>query len=565
MKLPVLFKDTHFVAVDKPVGMATHAPQPDLAPTDVVSLLEAQLQQSGLGIHQRLDRDTSGVLMFARTEQANAILAQAFAERQIVKRYRAVVEGLLKQPSGTITVPLAPGRRSGTMEVTQPDDPRAQTAHTYYTLLETDQAAQVSVVELQPLTGRTHQLRVHLAHLGHPVLGDQLYADRVTHGRLMLHAHSLELVHADLAQPLVITAPLPPGFRCAELLHTRVDSAEQTVQAMLEAALYRRSPLQLDPQTTGYRIFHGPGDAPWHPLLRTITVDLLDTVLVCSCYDETMGQLPESVPNALRHLFPAARSLYVKYRPRTAARVTAEDLAELAPVQPLWGAACEQVQLQENGLTYELRPADGLSIGLYFDMRETRERVRRYVAGRSLRVLNTFAYTCGFGVAAASAAPAAQVVNLDLSRRSLAWGQHNYELNDLPINERDFIFGDVFDWLARWKRQNRRFDLVVLDPPSFARARGKAWRIEQDYAELVALATALLEPAGVLVACCNHSGMSRRMVREQVKHGLAQSGWNGTIVATYGAALIDYPQHEESHLKVVWVAGAAPSKEDADD
>ena len=127
---------------------------------------------------------------------------------------------------------------------------------------------------------------------------------------------------------------------------------------------------------------------------------------------------------------------------------------------------------REEGLAYVIRPGEGLSTGLFPDMREGRARVRAWAAGR--RVLNTFAYTCGFGVAAA-AGGAARVLNLDLSKSVLEWGQANYRANGFEPDPHDFVFGDVFDWLVRLAKRGDRFDLVILDPPGFSRTKSRAF------------------------------------------------------------------------------------------
>ena len=114
-------------------------------------------------------------------------------------------------------------------------------------------------------------------------------------------------------------------------------------------------------------------------------------------------------------------------------------------------------------------------------MREGRARVRAWAAGR--RVLNTFAYTCGFGVAA-TAGGATRVLNLDLSKSVLEWGQANYRANGFEPDPHDFVFGDVFDWLARLAKRGDRFDLVILDPPGFSRTKSRAFSAARDYGEL---------------------------------------------------------------------------------
>ncbi|HYF65054.1 MAG TPA: class I SAM-dependent methyltransferase [Herpetosiphonaceae bacterium] len=552
MRLELLYCDDDLVAVNKPAGLPTHAPQDDPALADVVSLLKAQLGGDYLGVHQRLDRDTSGVLLFARRPAANAALAAAFAGRSVSKRYLALVHGTPDRRSGTISAALAPAK-NGLMQVAGLNDRRAQEAATDYAVLAHTPDRRLALLELRPHTGRTHQIRVHLLHIGHPVVGDPLYDAGRPAPRLMLHAQELRLAHPN-GGDLAIAAPPPALFgRAAQGLPELDDrSGEAAAAGLVELAAERRAPLSADPATSIYRVFHGPGDGATNAILREWTVDRAGDVLIASCYDERVRQLPAELREALARTWQP-RAIYAKYRPRTAAQVGEAELAELAPVAPAWGAAAGEVDGQEEGLWFRVRPADGLSVGLYADMRETRQRVRRWAAGRELRVLNTFAYTCAFGVAALADAPQAQVTNLDLSRRSLDWGRENYALNGLAAGERDFVFGDVFDWLGRWVRQGRRFDLVILDPPSFARNRGKRWRAERDYAELAELAARLIAPDGMLVACCNHAGLDRRAFRAEVERGIAASGWPGAITAGFGASPIDYPTAggAESHLKII--------------
>lgn len=560
MRLEILYADADLLVIHKPAGLPTHAPQADPALTDVVRLLHAQTGGDYLGVHQRLDRDTSGVMVFARRPAANALLAHAFEQRLVEKRYLALVHGVPRATQGTISAALAPAKGS-LMQIAAANDRRALTAETYYRLLEATPDRRFALLELTPKTGRTHQLRVHLQHLGHPVVGDPLYNRDQPAPRLMLHAASLTLPHPSTRETITFAAPPPALFERIALGLPELEGLnkdEQAVRGLIELAAERRAPLVADAASTIYRVFHGPSDGITHPTLRSWTVDRGGAVLICSCYDETVRAVPTSMLDALvRTWQPSA--IYTKYRPRTAARVDTGALAELAPAAPVWGTGLEVVDALEHGLRLRLRPTDGLSVGLYADMRETRERVRRWTQNRTVRVLNTFAYTCGFGVAALADAPEATVTNLDLSRRSLDWGRENYMLNNLPISERDFVFGDVFDWLNRWVRQNRRFDMVILDPPSFARNKGRRWSAERDYAELAELAARLLAPAGMLVACCNHAGLDKRTFREQIEHGIASAGWPGTITAVYGASPIDYPTAggAESHLKIVLVEARA--------
>jgi 23S rRNA (cytosine1962-C5)-methyltransferase len=222
----------------------------------------------------------------------------------------------------------------------------------------------------------------------------------------------------------------------------------------------------------------------------TYTVDLFAAVAVLSTYADVDERALTKELTAQRQL----RAIYVKRRPKQA---HGADSAELAPPEPLWGEGVEVLVAQERGMRFEIRPANGLSVGLYVDAADARAWVRAHAAGKT--VLNLFSYTCGFGVAAMLGG-AVRVANVDRSRKVLDWGERNYALNALKPNRRDFISGDAFEWLKRLKKKGERFDLVVLDPPSFATAERSRFSAATDYPKLLRDAAAL---GGTVLACCN--------------------------------------------------------------
>lgn len=236
-------------------------------------------------------------------------------------------------------------------------------------------------------------------------------------------------------------------------------------------------------------------------------------------------------------------SLYLKRRPRGASHAANVEREWLSPPQPIWGQAVPELTALEEGVPYLIRPAADLSIGLFSDARPARAWVRRHAQGR--RVLNTFAYTCGFGVGAALSS-AASVKNLDLSRKVLDWGQENYALSGLSAPDTDFVYGDVFDWLGRLAKRGELFDLVILDPPSFARSKAGVWRSERDYARLLALAAGVTAPGGQVLALCNHAGLSSAAFDKMLSVGAAQADRGLKFTARFGAGQ-DYPLAE--HLK----------------
>ncbi len=157
---------------------------------------------------------------------------------------------------------------------------------------------------------------------------------------------------------------------------------------------------------------------------------------------------------------------------------------------------------------FEVREADlrflcdmgaGYSTGLFLDHRENRKRL---ASSRPRSLLNCFAYTCAFSVHAAAAG--AETVSIDLSRHALVWGERNFTSNRLDPTAHEFLAGDVLEWLPRLARKGRRFEAIVLDPPTFSRNRkGKTFQVEADLGRLIALALPLLAPNGTLLVSCN--------------------------------------------------------------
>jgi 23S rRNA (cytosine1962-C5)-methyltransferase len=197
-----------------------------------------------------------------------------------------------------------------------------------------------------------------------------------------------------------------------------------------------------------------------------------------------------------------------------------------------------------------IRPAIGLSVGLYLDGRPLRAWVREQARG--LTVLNTFAYTCAFGIAAASGG-AVRAVNLDISPKVLEWGKENMRLNLLDPQQADFIVGDVFDWLGRFGKRKTRFDLLILDPPSFSTTRRSSFSAASDYGHLIERASLALAPGGRLLACCNLANLKARRFEALVMDGLARARRAGRVEQRLGPSPVDFPMRGEPALKAIVV------------
>ena len=229
--LTIVYEDSFLLVVDKPAGLVVH-PAPGHPGGTLVNALLAhcpELASSGdrrPGIVHRLDRDTSGLILVAKSEKVRRALQRQFQDRQVHKAYLALLEGLLQPSMGRIEAPLGrdPHHRQRMAVM-----PGGREAVTKYQVLELfthpvgPVAGDYTLVEAEPLTGRTHQIRVHFASIGHPVVGDPVYGRRKRRlpvPRQFLHAHLLGFDHPVTSEHLELEAPLPADLAALlELLH----------------------------------------------------------------------------------------------------------------------------------------------------------------------------------------------------------------------------------------------------------------------------------------------------------------------------------------------------------
>jgi 23S rRNA (cytosine1962-C5)-methyltransferase len=300
----------------------------------------------------------------------------------------------------------------------------------------------------------------------------------------------------------------------------------------LQAAKARRAPLLEDAATTALRLCHGEADG-----LPDVTVDLFDTVAVLSLYRAFDADDERRLADAVAQT-SGARAVYLKRRPKEARVVANVARAEVAPPLPLWGEPTDALWAKENGLGFLIRPGQGLPVGLYLDMRDARAWLRQRVAGA--QVLNTFAFTCAFGVHA-HAGGARRVVNVDLSRRVLDWGEENLRHNGFSPERRDHLSGDCFDWLARLARKEERFDVVVLDPPSFSTSGRGRFSAGRDYPRLVEAATRVVAKDGLLLAACNLEALRPGSFARLCEQGVAAAGRRVRQAQALSAPDVDFP------------------------
>ena len=551
----VIFEDEHLLVVNKPAGWNTHAPSPYAGEGIYEWLRHREPRWSTLAILHRLDKETSGVLVFGKTPAANRSLTEQFTGHRVRKKYRLLTDG--PGPAGEVTVKSALVR-VGEKYVSRPLHAGAEMAETRFRTLAGN------LIEAEPFTGRTHQIRVQAAESGFPILGDALYGGGPA-GRVCLHAAEISFAHPATGEMVTFQAPedfggnlecgdkspLWDGVTCHFVQkrgHARALQNVSDSRAALREAIIEQE------ATDAYRLIHGSADGcpGWY-------VERLGEYLLSQSEEALSAEREVELARLVERC--GARGAYHKTLSRQVRRSTT---AEASPQLVLGAAAPERFAMRENGVRFELGFNEGYSVGLFLDQRDNRRRLLtgHIAADFPLRanagpvpweVLNVFAYTCGFSVCAARAG--ARTTSLDLSKKYLEWGRRNFTLNGLDPAGHDFIYGDAFDWLRRLAKKDRKFDLVVLDPPTFSQSKENGtFRADKDYGKLVTAALPVLKPGGVLLASTNAADWAPEEFLADV--GAAVRGAGRTVHKQhYVPQPPDFPvsREEPAYLKTVWV------------
>ncbi len=538
----VIFEDEHLLAVHKPAGWNTHAPGP-FAGEGIYDWLRAREPRwASLAILHRLDKETSGVLVFGKTAVANRSLTEQFTQRRVHKKYLLLTDRAV--PSGKFTV-KTPLLRIGEKYASRPG---GEMAETVFKLSPEIQGSQFKVVQAEPLTGRTHQIRVQAAENGFPILGDTLYGGTPA-ARVFLHAAEIEFTHPATGERVTFRAPA--GFLAVNGQSPKTGSQEFKAP---HAGSYHLRSASIEPElTNAFRLIHGASDG-W---TGWFVEKLGDYLLSQSERPLSAGQSEELARLAKTH---SARGAYHKILSRQVRRASPADAS---PQLVLGEAAPERFEIQENGIRYEMSFHEGYSVGLFLDQRDNRRRlVTGHIAADfswpqplppDFQLLNTFAYTCGFSVCAARAG--ARTTSLDLSKKYLEWGRRNFTLNGLDPVAHDFIFGDAFDWLRRLAKKGRAFDAVVLDPPTFSQSKENGvFRVEKNFGDLVAAALPVLKPGGILLASTNAAEWPPETFLAAVE-AAARAAKRKLLKQHYVPQPPDFPvsRAEPAYLKTVWL------------
>lgn len=307
-------------------------------------------------------------------------------------------------------------------------------------------------------------------------------------------------------------------------------------ETLFRKAKEKRSAYYQDDLTTAYRLFNQEGDD-----FGGLTVDLYGDYAVFSWYNSYVYQIRQTISESFRQVFPEVLGAYEKIRFKGLDYESAHVYGQEAP---------DFFTVLENGVLYQVFMNDGLMTGIFLDQHEVRgSLVDGLAMGKSL--LNMFSYTAAFSVAAAMGG-ASHTTSVDLAKRSRKLSQAHFQANGLSTDEHRFIVMDVFEYFKYAKRKDLTYDVIVLDPPSFARNKKQTFSVAKDYHKLISQSLEILNPGGIIIASTNAANVSRQKFTEQIDKGFA--GRSYQILNKYGLpADFAYNKKDESsnYLKVI--------------
>ena len=307
-------------------------------------------------------------------------------------------------------------------------------------------------------------------------------------------------------------------------------------ETLFKKAKDKRESYYQDDLTTAFRLFNQEGDG-----FGGLTLDLYGDYLVFSWYNSYVFQLRQQIVAAFSQVFPEVLGAYEKIRFKGLDYESAHIYGEEAP---------ENFTVLENGVLYQVFMNDGLMTGIFLDQHDVRgSLVDGLAMGKSL--LNMFSYTAAFSVAAAMGG-ARETTSVDLAKRSRELSEAHFNANGLSLDNHRFIVMDVFEYFKYAKRKGLSYDVIVLDPPSFARNKKQTFSVAKDYHKLISQSLDILNPGGIIIASTNAANVSRQKFTEQIDKGFA--GRTYQVLDKYGLpADFVYNKKDESsnYLKVI--------------
>lgn len=310
------------------------------------------------------------------------------------------------------------------------------------------------------------------------------------------------------------------------------------IMEKFQQAIEQHQAFFADETTTAFRLFNGEGDG-----FGGVTVDYYADYLVISWYNQTIYHFQKLIVDSLLNVFPTAKGVVEKIRFKSELKES-RWLAGEKPQEPLI--------ILENGVSYAVYLDEGYMTGVFLDQKEVRGRLTEgLVAGQ--KVLNMFSYTGAFSVAAAYGG-ALETTSVDLAQRSLPKTQEQFEVNGLSLEQQRIIVMDTFDYFRYAARKNLTYDLIILDPPSFARNKKKTFSVAKDYGRLIEDSVEILSDEGMIIASTNAANLPIKKFKQSIEEALKKKEVSFQLAESYRLPA-DFPAsnfEESNYLKVLF-------------
>lgn len=508
--LSTLYEDDDLLAVDKPAGIDSGvlAGQRTIGVAEIVRGMRDDLPR--LEPANRLSRYESGVLVLAKNPVVARHIRAGLRTLRIEQHYTVVVLGKLPQARMTLERLGGTSRGHGRGR-RQPARRESKGGPSPTSLVRIAEGPKRSLIKCATCLPTTHALKAQLRSQKLRALGDVMSASRsrpMTHQMTSLHLSQIGFHHPGKSKKITIRSRPPEVFQA-------ITRGERDVTRFLQAALVRRLPFLSGHNGLSYRLLSGHvEDVPG------LTAERFGDVVVLELSEVKPGAA-EAVAQAARwyRATLGVKSVHVRVTARASSEVADVLTRRWPPHKAVAGNdAPEELVVAEGSMKFLVRPWEGGAAGLYLDHRDNRARLRAMSAGKD--VLNLFAYTCGFSVAAALGG-ATTTTSVDLAQPALDWGRRNFELNGLSPDPHEFVQSDALSYFKRARKQQREFDLIIIDPPSFAhgRRRGQDFSVARDLPELVREAASILRTGGVVMISTNLRKLSYSALRKHIKEG----------------------------------------------
>lgn len=504
---------------DKPNGIATH--QVDSGKPGWIEHCENQVGHKLWVIH-RLDKTTSGCLIFAKSQEAANKMRILFESHHVKKKYLFVTDRVGSADTFEVRGLIEKKGKSFVFKATH--HTQKMNSHTQFRRVK--RSPYFELWEAIPISGKPHQIRIHANYCGLPILGDPQYGGS-EFPTLCLHALQIEV-----EDWLKHTSPPPIYFERLGLLcdPELIEWIAQLDQRQRIYNFLNKKQLALRGFESQKKEFH-------------YIFDILGSYGWLYCYLK--------IPNApqfhmkvafISHLIQRPIQIYERHNRGQNANVGHKYPNPNIPTQ--W-------EIHENSYHMELRSQQGAHYGLFLDQRMNRKWVQDHAKDKI--VLNLFCYTGGFSVAAAMG-HARHITSVDLSKTYIEWSQDNFRLNQIDPKLHQWICFDAITFLKKLRSKPpscdpnlpNRFDLIICDPPTFARTQSGVFRLENEYLNLIKMSYDILLPQGILIFSCNLESLTSNLLMKKVTELLPdktqieflQSDWDYALSSGFGESKV---------------------------